>query len=458
MKQTPISFYRLLLLPLLMFGLPGCEDYLDIKPDEALILPNSLQDFQALLDNDFYVMNQEPALGFLGSDNYYIREEDWGSLLTDTERNAYIWAEEVFDAWLPQDWSLPYEQVFYANVVLEGLAEMDPPEGERAEWEGLKGSALFYRSYAFYALSQQFAAPYDPVTAAETPGIPLRLHSDIEAPVARASLQDTYMEIIRSGEAAVPLLPDRSSYPTRPDKAAAYALLARVALIMQDYTAAEAYATSSLALRDQLLDYNSLDTTAAVPFALFNEEVLFHSVLIPYELPSARALVDGELYSTYAEEDLRKKLFFAEEEGTGAIRFRGHYSGQDFYLFGGLATDEVYLIRAESRARLGDVGGAMEDLNRLLATRWREGSFEPFSAADAAEALAVVLQERRKELLFRGLRWSDLRRLQGDPRHAQTLERQLNGETYTLPPGSPRWVYPIPQQEIEISGIDQNPR
>jgi hypothetical protein len=455
MKKYLFPFGNLLLLSLLVL-LPGCEDYLDEKPDGALIVPKTLQDYQALLDNDFYVMNQEPTLGFLGADNYYILEEDWASLYTDTERNAYIWAPEIFDAWLPQDWSLPYQQVFYANVVLEGLAAMEVAEGERAEWEGLKGSALFYRSYAFYSLSQLYAPPYERSTAAETPGIPLRLQADVEAPVVRASLEETYREIIRSGEAAAALLPENSTYPTRPDKAAAFALLARVSLIMRDWAAAEAYATSSLAIQSTLLDYNSLDEGAWVPFELFNEEVLFHSILLPYDLSSSRALVDPALYSSYAEEDLRKGLFFREEGG--GVKFRGHYSGQDYYLFGGLAVDEVYLIRAESRARQGNTDGALEDLNRLLATRWGAGTLEPYTAASAEEALDLVLEERRKELLFRGLRWSDLRRLNGDPRYAKTLERQLMGETYQLPPGSPRWVYPIPQQEIDLSGIAQNPR
>ncbi|WP_224995045.1 RagB/SusD family nutrient uptake outer membrane protein [Cesiribacter sp. SM1] len=444
-----------LLLPFLILLLPGCGDYLDVKPDSALIVPQNLQDYQALLDNDFYIMNQEPALGFMGADNYYLSDDDWASLFTDTERNTYIWAEEIFDSWLPQDWSLPYEQVFYANVVLEGLEELTVSQAERAEWEGLKGSALFYRSYAFYALSQHFAPPYDPNGAADTPGIPLRLRSELEAPVSRASLQETYAEIIRSGEAAAALLPEHSTYPTRPDKAAAWALLARVALIMGAWESAEDYASRSLGLRDQLLDYNSLDTAAALPFALFHEEVLFHSVLLPYNLSSSRARVEGNLYDSYAQEDLRRQLFFTEEEDV--LRFRGHYSGQGNLLFGGLATDEVYLIRAESRARLGNVAGAMEDLNRLLRTRWQAGSFVPYTAASAAEALDLVLAERRKELLFRGLRWSDLRRLQGTP-HEKTLVRELMGETYMLPPHSPRWVYPIPQQEIDISGIAQNPR
>jgi hypothetical protein len=446
---------KLLWIALLL--LAGCEDYLDPKPDHALLVPSGLEDFQLLLDNDFYVMNQEPALGFMGADNYYLLPEDWHSLYTETERNAYIWAEEIYGSSLPDDWRLPYEQVFYANVVLEGLEEMAVAPEEREEWERLKGSALFYRAYAFHALSQVFAPPYPESGAENLPGIPLRLTASIQALVERASLEATYREIIRSAEAAAQLLPVTTAYKTRPNRAAAYGLLARTALNMQDYAAAGAYADSSLQLYNQLMDYSSLDTTAGQPFSLFNEEVLFHSVLLLYEMPYNRALVKEELYESYAAEDLRRTFFFGQRDSRHRY-FKGHYSGQSYFLFGGLATDEILLIRAESRARLGEESGALEDLNRLLAHRWQAGAFEPLQAADATEALDLILEERRKELLFRGLRWSDLRRLNQDARYASTLERSVDGEVYTLPPGSPRWVYPIPEQEIEQSGIEQNPR
>jgi len=68
------------------------------------------------------------------------------------------------------------------------------------------------------------------------------------------------------------------------------------------------------------------------------------------------------------------------------------------------------------------------------------------------------LKERRKELLFRGLRWTDLRRLNLDPRFAVTLARNVSGQIYSLPPEDPRYAWPIPDDEIQASGIPQNPR
>jgi hypothetical protein len=100
----------------------------------------------------------------------------------------------------------------------------------------------------------------------------------------------------------------------------------------------------------------------------------------------------------------------------------------------------------------------MGDLNTLLTARYHAGAFSPLSAASAAEALVLVLKERRKELLFRGLRWSDLRRFNLEKGKEVTLERQLNGTVHTLPPNDPRYVLPIPDIVIQLGGIPQNQR
>jgi len=71
--------------------------------------------------------------------------------------------------------------------------------------------------------------------------------------------------------------------------------------------------------------------------------------------------------------------------------------------------------------------------------------------------LNKILTERRKELLMRGLRWTDLRRLNKETAFATTLSRIVNGTTYTLPPNDPGYVFRIPLSVINFTGIEQNP-
>jgi len=436
----------------------GCnKTFLDAKPDQALLVPKTAVDFQAILDNDA-VMNGAtnnglvPALGEIGADNYYTPFFWFSDLLTPYDLNCYTWAKVLYTGEPVFDWNIPYKSVFYANVVLDGL-----PAGGL---DTLRGSALFYRAHAFYQLAQVFAPPYDPGTAGTLPGIPLRLTSDINEKISRAGLQATYDQVLRDLRACVPMLPVTVAFKTRPSRPAAYALLARIYLTMQDYAKAKLYADSCLQLQSALLDYNTLDATAGAPFPRFNEEVLFHCNLVGYNrspVVPGIGLADSVLYASYQYNDLRKALFFTPGSDEGMV-FKGTYDGS-FNLFGGLATDEVFLVRAECLARAGNTAGALADLNRLLKTRWAAGTFKPLTAATAEEALRLVLVERRKELVFRGLRWTDLRRLNQDTRFAVTLTRLLDGVTYTLPPKDVRYTYPIPPDVVGFNpGMEQNPR
>jgi hypothetical protein len=122
-----------------------------------------------------------------------------------------------------------------------------------------------------------------------------------------------------------------------------------------------------------------------------------------------------------------------------------------------LATDEVYLIRAECFARAGDVVDALKDLNTLMAKRIKSAFFVPFIASTGTDALKLILTERRKELVMRGLRWTDLRRLNKEGYNI-ALTRVINGQTYTLLPNDPRYILPIPDDVIVFTGMQQNIR
>ncbi|MGY6541709.1 hypothetical protein, partial [Vibrio parahaemolyticus] len=73
-----------------------------------------------------------------------------------------------------------------------------------------------------------------------------------------------------------------------------------------------------------------------------------------------------------------------------------------------------------------------------------------------AEALDLILKERRKELVTRGLRWQDLKRLNRDGHFQQTLKRSIGENTYELPANDPRYVLPIPSYVINFNHIEQN--
>jgi starch-binding outer membrane protein, SusD/RagB family len=168
--------------------------------------------------------------------------------------------------------------------------------------------------------------------------------------------------------------------------------------------------------------------------------------------------VNPELYNSYEAQDLRRTLFFRRPNATAlGFVFRGSLSG-DFVLFSGLSTGELYLILAETEVRLGRTASGLDYLNQLLEKRYKSGSYVPLSGLEQTQALNRVLLERRKELAFRGLRWNDLRRLNLEPNLATTLRRTVNGIEYVLSPKSPRYVFPIPQDELDLNGLEPNIR
>lgn len=434
----------------------SCKKYLDAKPDKKLEIPDKISDVQALLDNESIMNLNDPATEEISADNYYVTDSIWASIHSLSQRNMYIWSSDITLNDFPNHWSILYQIVGVANVALESIDKITPSANEQDAWNNVKGSALLYRAKAFLAVAGLWAKAYDTTTAETDLGIPLRLSSDYEIPTTRSTVEQTYERIIDDLKEAVPLLPPHPVHVMRPSRAAAFGLLARTYLIMSMYDSAENYAEKCLSISSGLLDYNTLDTNSSSPVPQFNAEVIMHSRIPVPGIFYNRAKIDSDLYKSYSTNDLRKKIFFSDN-GDSTYWFKGSYD-QSIALFDGVATDEIYLIKAECLAREGNTQGAMETLNTLLVKRWKQGTFIPFSASNIQSALEIILTERRKELIFRDLRWTDLKRLNKEPVFQQTIQRKLNGVEYKLEPGDNRYALPIPQSVISISGIQQNPR
>lgn len=438
------------IIALFVFLLCSCEKYLDVKPDKSLLVISTYADLQALLDN--YNRNKHMLTQEVFADNYYLAPETWASFTNPTDRNSYIWENDEVDE---IGWSLFYAHIYNVNVVLDELPKIKPENA--VVKNNLEGTALFMRAYSFYDLLQIFAKPYDKQMASHDLGIPLRLSPDINIVYSRASLEESYQQVINDYKNAIRLLPEHTNYPTRPNKAAAYAALARTYLTMENYEQAALYADSSLLSKNKLLDYNSLNLTQTNPISLFNVEVLFHTSNLAIPLLPANLRVSPDLYEEYKQGDLRKLAFFVNNV-KGFYGFRGSYNQSNSTLFAGIAVDEVYLIRAEASLRIGNRNLALADLNFLLKHRWDKNSFEPLSLVNDKELLKVILQERRKELVFRGVRWTDLRRLNRYPEFAKSIERNVNGKQFSLAPNSSKYTALIPIIAIKYGGIEQNVR
>lgn len=442
-----------------LFLLSGCSrNFLDIKPDQSQVVPTTIRDLWAILDYTT-IMNRASghALSEMSTDDFFIDPVLLPLLSNPEQRNAYLWKADLYEGKEEiADWNGPYSVVLHANLVLERLESLERNLGNQDQWDQVKGSALFYRAWSFQSLAQAFCPTFNSVSAATDLGIPLRLESDITLASRRASVQETYLRIEKDLLDAAALLPAEPFVKTRPSKAAAYALLSRLYLIMAKYVNALEMANRSLDLNDNLLDYNEVDPTPSYPFDMFNAEVVFHANMsIPAILSASRLYVSPELYDDYDECDLRKVLYF--RPGVLGHHYRGSYNGSAAF-FTGLTTAELWLNKAEANARIGNHEAAVSDLNTLLRFRYKRNSFVEKQVGSVEGLLGLIILERRKELLFRGVRWGDLRRMNRESGFSQTLTREVGGHVHTLPPGDPRYVFPIPNEVIRITGMQQNPR
>lgn len=452
---------------LLFLTILGCgkkDDFLNQKPSTNLVVPTTMSDMQMLLDNTD-VMNETPQLGILSSDEYFLTDAAWNANTSQYQKNAYIWSKDIYNGAVNiADWDYPYKQIFYANVVLEGLDKINVPTEQQQEWNELRGYAFFYRAYAYYNLSQIFMPAYDSLTANTDLGLPLRLASDVGAQITRSSAEDTYSMIINDLNTAGTLIGTDFQYANRnrPSKTAVYALLARIYLSMRKYDKALLYTDSTLNVYNKLIDYNEVSRTSNYPFEILNDETIYQSgtsqsldILSKVVRGVVNYSVDTSLYRLYDLSDLRKYILFKQ-------RYPNTISGTRLYSgnisFSGLTTDETYLIRAECALRSGNRTQALLDINTLLKDRWETGTYVPFSENIGSDSLLnQIIKERRKELVFRGLRWSDLRRLNKEGYNI-SLTRKLNGQTFSLPANSSLYILPIPPDEIQNSGVTQNNR
>lgn len=449
MKKYKTRYFSLLICTKL---LSSCTGFLEIKPDAKMVIPNSLEDCELLL-NDYSTMNMKyPNYGEVASDNYFLSATSWTAISDIDERNVHIWSDEPIVS--TTQWQGPYKAIYQANQVLSVLQKLKD-QGDM-KWKICNASAHFFRAFAMQQIMDVFTLPYQKNTASITLGIPIKLTPNVDDKSVRSTLEETCRQIVSDYKASILELPVHALNNGLPSKASGYAGIARLYMNMQEYNLAYLYADSALQLHSELLDYNTLDATENLPFQRFNKEVIFPATTpSSYALGQSYARIDHDLYAMYEDSDLRKKLFFRTM--TDGQAFKGSYDNTLAGLFVGFTTAELYLIRAESAVRTNRFTQANVDINFFKSKRYDHNSIA-ISDLSQDELLETILKERRKELIFRGVRWSDLKRLNQQSEFGKVLSRAIGGKSYILEPKSLKYAILIPEIVIQESGMFQNLR
>lgn len=438
------------------------EEFLDIEPI-GRVIPYKTSHFRLMLDyfDDLSGGGVNPAFGYgynltqYASDDFKIREQLYNSF-GPIAINAYTWRDNIYQQNdEDSDWQTLYGQIYASNAIIERV--MDSEGGSESDKRQLLAEAKVHRAYAYFSLTNIYGLHYSSSADSDL-AVPLRLGTEIYGvQLPRESVKQLYdfvIEELVSSVSDLPNLPESNPYKFRPTKAGVYGFLSRVYLFMGDYEKALLNANEALQIKNSLLDYNELDinflTLLRFPGeAQYDPEAIWVKIADPYILRPA----DNDLYELFNDNDLRKGSYVPASllYGLPSNDYTYAPSAVSGYLQIGISTPELYLTRAECNARLGNTMIAMEDVNELRKHRIDQESYEDLIAESTHEALAIVKEERRRELAFRGLRFFDLKRYNEFDQANISMSRSLNGESYTLSANSNNWAFPVASKYIEIS-------
>ncbi|QIH31453.1 RagB/SusD family nutrient uptake outer membrane protein [Sphingobacterium sp. DR205] len=418
------------LIYLIVLCLFSCNDFLDEKADISWKEPKTLDDLQALLNDENNINGFLPSLGDIASDYYYLSEQNFNSR-SENARLLYSWNQAALT---DNTWTFSMSQIFYFNLVLDNIYKVSLGSMSENDRKRIKGSAAFLRAMTYFQLATIYSPQFKKGINDNEMTIPIKKTPDIGEAIVFSRLGELYDFIETDLRTAVELLPEKQEISTRPTRLAAKTLFSRFYLSLGNWERASFYAGEAMKGNVVLLNFKDLPINSQQPFERFNGETLFYSTISGNESIFAPSIanVPQDLFDLYGDGDLRKTAFFTV---SGAkITFKGSYTGMNnSTLFGGVTSGELYLNYAESLIRSDRINEGLDVLNTLLKNRYAENSFLLYSGLSRAAAIDLLKRERLKELCFKGgIRWMDLKRYAALNSEPLVITRRIGDKNYQL--------------------------
>ncbi len=464
------------------------KDFLELNPKGKLIASKTSE--YDLMFNWGAIRIGLPTSAVIMGDDAIVVDPLYAKASLRTQR-TFRWEDDIYEPEEnPAEMTLIMPKIYVYNKIITEV--MDSEGGSEQVKEELKAEAYANRAWSYFLLINYFGLPYNPATAATDLGYPIIREADVaETKFKRASVAEVYDFIIDDLEKAIAGLPPQSVARVRMSKAAAEAILAKVYLFMGKYDKALVQVNNSFSHLPtnfvvKLYDYNTTlipggtwgyNTTtvpkaylAGVPLGDGHEEALLdRGFNNSWSLNGADILLAPEVVGLFGVNDRRLNLFSSQPYGGGTIvspnppgapspmRAIGFYNTQY-----GVRLAEMYLISAESKARAGNLTGAITDLETLRKKRMPAAD-ATVNITDRDVLIRFIIDERTREFAMQGYRWFDMRRLAQDPLFANKLpytHKYVSATgavtTYTLNPK--RFAIRFPQRVIDANpGMPNNP-
>lgn len=483
--------------------LSGCNDFLDQVPDNRTVIdsPGAVAE---LLTSAY------PAASYIQfcetmSDN--VADKGQQAFYSDRANELmYNWKEYTESG--TQDtpamyWVYCYMAIASANQALASIDE----QGDTPEYAALKGEALLCRAYAHFMLANVFGMHYNPNTYEKDLAVPYvtKPETVVFVDYKRLTVKEIYQLVREDLERGLPLISDNTY--SKPKwhftKSAANAFASRFYLYTGEWQLAKEAADKVLGnnpatiLRKLNEPVYSQATYYGIEQRYASSEeacnLLIHSTnslmggymfIYRYGFTSdnREEILGARMNKNIQGKELAYKLFgeslalntpkykwFIKTEGLNSE------SGYPFAMTPVLTAEEVLFNRAEACVMLNDYTGALKDLNAFYSKRVADGKPKVlvdndvttyyantaaptplFYTLDTKQAAFVnlLLDARRAEFLFEGLRWFDIKRFNIRVTHTPY---QKPNEKNILKKDDLRRAVQIPVDAVSY-GLEPNPR
>lgn len=418
---------------------------------------------------------------------------------SNTYGNFWLWTIRSTTSEIESVYASLYQIIANCNFYLDYVPRVvaaTTDENKLNDLNTYTGEVYAIRALAYSELLKCYCKAYKPETAERELGVVLRTTTLDKQPLPRASLYDSYKQVIKDLERAEELLDEdndaySSAFVTR---AMALALHARVALYMEDWQSAVKYSTELIESRnfalssavsyytnnmtyfDYMWNYDVATeiiwrigfTTTSYGGAL-GQSFLGFNVDYTYYYPDyvpAQWVLD-----LYSNSDMRYSSYFytlptGYNHGLQWPLLVKYFGNQDFInnaliyhtvMPKPFRLAEQYLIRAEAlcRQQTPNFSAASKDINTLRVARIVSGGGVNLTADNYIEQIAA---ERVRELYMEGFRLHDFKRwgelYRGGEGFTRTPQSNslTEGSSLSVKADDPLFVWPIPIHEIEAPG------
>jgi len=435
MKKTIDKIlYKVTTFVLAVVFLNACSnDFLEVTPT-GVILAETIEDYDFLLNSQRLPLNAEVGQTSILRGFEVVALEPFMSTTypgMSAERNNFEWEPGVVNLTLEgtaRDWFLEYTNAIYTyNKVINEVEQATG--GTEAEKIGLKAEAMATRASLYFELINLYGLPYSISNSATDPGFPLITENEVTTTsFTRASVQEIYDFMIEDLTTAIPQMTtigvdDR----IRMSRGTAKALLAKIYVYMERFNDAiplldEALMDFQEGAETRLYDYNVTTLPGGVHFGpvvippifpVDNLENPFFRGIVNNNTFQNAILISPEVSAMYGPSDFRLNHFASNN--INGFPFTPPFVLPDVYVNRGgpfenrgVKLADVYLLRAESKARTNDLTGAIEDLEFLRSHRMTPADATLPTGLSQDELIRFVVDERVREFALKGEIWYDM--------------------------------------------------